>query len=414
MQSRLSWDHEGGVCSVPGFKAGICASGIKESGNPDLLLLYSEQPAQFACMFTDNAFAAAPVHYCREIAAQRESVHGVIVNSGNANACTGLQGQRDVRKTAQHVADRLGCEADEFFVCSTGKIGIPLPMDRVLAGLDQCMDGLDHVHDNRAVAEAIMTTDTQPKHTAVKCHIDTHEVTIGAIAKGAGMIYPQMKQPDQLHATLLAFITTDAVFEPGVLQKALREAVDQSFNRISIDGDTSTNDSVICLANGAAGIPPIRDNTIEYEVFRDALTELCIHMAKWLVRDGEGATKLVFLQVRGAATPHDAEIITRAIANSLLCKTAWFGGDPNWGRIIDAAGYSGARIVPGQVELRIQDVCVMGHGTPLDYNQIELDEKMQEPELTIELDLNIGDAHYHMWTCDISYEYVKINAEYHT
>jgi glutamate N-acetyltransferase/amino-acid N-acetyltransferase len=403
---------EGNVTSPKGFRAaGVCA-GLKRSGAPDMALLVSDTPAVAAGAFTNNAFAAAPVRYDRDILAQGGRVRAVLVNSGNANACTGPQGDLDARAMAEYAASVLGVPSATVLVSSTGRIGVPLPMDVIRRGTDLAAAALAADGGAKA-AEAIMTTDTRPKSAAVSFRSDDREIRIGGMTKGAGMIAPALRlAPAQ--ATMLCYVTTDAAIERNALEAALNASLDRSFNRITVDGDTSTNDTVLVLANGSAGNRPIQLDSPQYSAFRQALAAVVSTLAREMVLDGEGVTRFVELNVTGAHSDADARTCAEAIANSLLCKTAWFGADPNWGRILCAAGYSGIDLDPGAVSLDYQGVPIvrngMDAGTPPD-KQVEA---INRREFTIDLDLGVGSGQFTVWTCDLTYEYVKINADYHT
>ncbi len=403
--------------TIPGFRAAGMASGIKPDGKPDLALIASDVPCVAAAVFTQNAFAAAPVQYDRKlmrVAAQ--SLRAVIVNSGNANACTGETGMVHAASMAHIVEDTLGLPKRSAFVMSTGVIGVPLPIERVREGVPKLAEQLraDGWSD---AARAIMTTDSFPKMAYRPLPEPLAPAAIGAIAKGAGMIHPNM-------ATMLAVLVTDLAVAQPVLQEALTYAVNRSFNRISVDGDTSTNDTVVMLANGLAGGEPIAGtDDSRYPLFRDAVTDVCTQLAQAIVRDGEGATKFVTIRVRGAASDEDAERAARAVANSPLCKTAFFGGDPNWGRVLGAVGYSGATIEPDKVSLwfaggengrRGPLLQVVEGGTPTEYSEEEAARIFAQPEIDILIDLGLGNGEAEMWTCDLGYEYVRINAEYRT
>ncbi len=406
--------ENGGVCTPAGFMAAGVKAGLKASGNPDLAVLLCTRPAPFAAAFTQNAFAAAPVHYSRRLAAEVDTIRACVINAGNANCCTGRQGVTDAGNMAGEVADCLGLSPDEVLVFSTGRIGVMLPMDKVTEGIRMACEVLS-VDGGEAAANAIMTTDTVPKSLAVEIHIDGVPIHVGGMAKGVGMIDPNLAPVERgKHATMLAFITTDAKLAPGLLDTTLAGSLDHSFNRVTVDGDTSTNDSFIAMASNLADIPAIRPGTVEAELFQRAFDHVAGELAKWLVKDGEGATRFVELRVTGARTPEDAKRCAKTIANSLLCKTAWFGADPNYGRILDAAGYSGVTIEPTEVSLYFEGEPVVRGGAPVDRPEEELAQAVDVKELHIDLDLGLGDCEFTCWTCDLSYEYVKINAEYHT
>lgn len=395
-----------GVTAPKGFRASGVAVAIKPTSKKrDCGLIVSDVPATVAGVFTRNLVKSATVVWsdgvCRDGVAR-----GVFVNSGNANACTGAQGLADAEATAARVAGKLGVDTREICICSTGVIGVPLPMDRIAAGVDRCIDALSR--DGGAdVAEAIMTTDTVPKEVAVQVELPDGTVTIGGIAKGAGMLAPNV-------ATMLVFLTTDAAISREDLLAALRLAADKSFNCICVDNDSSTNDTVLCLANGQSGTAPLKEGTDGYRAFSDALTGLCQNQAKQLVRDGEGVTKFVTVEVTGAATDADAKTIARAVAHSQLCKTAFFGNDANWGRIACAAGYSGARFDPDRLSIWMDDVCVMASGRRTDYLESDAAACVARNEFTIRIDVGAGSGQAEFWTSDLSLDYVRINAEYRT
>lgn len=397
---------EKGVCAPTGFTAGTAAAGIKKPGTTrkDCALIFSDRPAHVAGTFTTNVVHAAPVRYCRDVCA-RGVARAVFVNSGNANACTGTRGEADCVAAAGLAAELLGVIPEEVCVCSTGVIGVPLPMDRLDAGIRACAAALSKDAGLDA-ARAIMTTDTVPKERAVELELGAGMVRIGAIAKGAGMIAPNM-------ATMLCFITTDAAVEAPALRRLLQTAVAQSFNCICVDNDMSTNDTVLCLANSASGVGVAPDSPDEAR-FSEALTLLCIELAQALVRDGEGATKFIEIQVEGAASNDDAHRIASSIARSQLCKTAFYGRDANWGRIAAAAGYSGACFDPGKLDLHIQGVQVLSSGCPVGYDEAQVQSLMEQPEITVQLALGEGTGAACFWTSDLSLDYVRINADYRT
>ncbi len=402
--------ENGGICSPLGFQASGVSAGIKSGGEKDIALIRSVVPAVAAGAFTDIACPAAPVLHDRKLLTAGGLFQAIFVNSGNANACTGDDGLRDTEETASLVADRLASSSNEILVASTGRIGVPLPMELIRNGIDLAVDNLSRDGGGDA-ALAIMTTDTHPKEVAMSLNVDGAEVHIGGIAKGAGMIEPQMSVP---HATMLAFITTDASVERGFLETCLASCLESSFNRITVDGDTSTNDTVIALANGVAENPTISADSPYAQVFEKALRSVMETLARDIVKDGEGATKFVTVRVEGADTRYDAELCAKTIANSLLCKTAWFGEDPNWGRVIAAAGRSGASFDSANVSLTYDQTpvvkCGMDAGTP----EKELANLMSKDAFQITLHLGVGNESFEAWTCDISHEYVTINADYHT
>ena len=407
--SDFSFIENGSTTSVPGFKAAGVTAGFKRSGAPDFALLYSEVPANAAGVFTTCRFAAAPVRYCKEILARGGKLQAVSINSGIANACTGKQGLEASRKTAALAAEKLGIAPDMVAVASTGRIGVQMNMELINKALDLAVPQLSADGGN-AAARAIMTTDTVPKAAAAKLTINGKTVTIGAMTKGAGMINPGMAG---LHATMLCFITTDADIENDVLAAMLEENAQNSFNRITVDGDMSTNDTVIIFANGVSGVK-IVSGSAEESAFKAALLEVMKNLAHRMVKDGEGSTKLVTIEVVNARSVEDAKLAAESVANSLLCKTAWFGNDPNWGRIAAALGYSGAVFDPDKCDISIDGLPVMTQGGDAGTPESEAAEIVKKDEFTIRCDFNDGDSSYWVWSSDVSYEYVKINADYHT
>lgn len=401
---------DGSVTSPQGFVAAAVAAGIKQSGRPDLVLVAADRDCAAAGVFTRNRVAAAPVLLDRAtLAAGRAALRGVLINAGNANACTGEPGLADAREMQRLAAAALGTRPEQLLVMSTGVIGVPLPMTRVAAGV-AALAPLLSAGGGLAAAEAIMTTDTRPKRAAVVVDLPDGQVTIGGMAKGAGMIHPDM-------ATLLGVLTTDAVVAPDVLDSSLREAVAASFNAISIDGDTSTNDSIVLFANGAVGVAVADDESRAR--FAAALTDLCVQLAQMIVRDGEGATRFVTLVVSGAASTVDARRMADTIATSPLVKTAFAGGDPNWGRIMMAAGRSGAALDPARLALSViatgaPPLQLVRGGTPTGYAEADAAAVFAQPEFTVHLDLGLGDGAATLWTTDLSHEYVSINADYRT
>ena len=389
----------GGVTTPQGFLAGGTACGIKKN-LPDLGLLVSETEATVAGVFTSNLVKAAPVQVSsRQI--KRGKARAIVVNSGNANACTGERGLQDAWTMVETAARALGLSKEEVLVCSTGVIGEFLPMEAVTRGIETLAGEIDR-DGGETFARAIMTTDSFPKTQALEITLSQGTFRMGGAAKGAGMIHPQM-------ATMLAFITTDLEVEPPVLQTILGEAVDQSFNRITVDGDTSTNDTVLVLANGASGL---QGEGEVLEAFRRGLERICQDLARMIVRDGEGATKVVKILVRGSRSSREAEKATRRLANSLLVKTALYGEDPNWGRLAAAVGSSGAHVDPTRLMISIGDVEVVKGGLGIPQAEEAAHQVMRQREYTITLDLGVGKGEYWVWTCDLSYDYIRINAEY--
>ena len=401
----------GSITSPKGYQAAGVAAGIKSSGVLDVALIYSEVPAQFVCAFTNNSFAAASVLYCKEVCTQANHVRAIAINSGNANSCTGKQGEGDAMIMAEITSECLEVEPHKVFVSSTGRIGVPLPMTKIKQGIQSASSRLSS-NGGIDAATAILTTDKVPKAFAVEIDINGVPVTIGGIAKGAGMLFPRLSV--EPHATMLAYITTDGVIEQDCFYQSLERTLDKSFNCISVDGDTSTNDTVIALANGQAENPTIRNGSAEAACFHRAFEYVAAELARMMVVDGEGATKFVELVVTGAKTIQEARKCAECIANSLLCKTAWFGADPNWGRILDAAGYSGVTLETNKVNLRYDDVVVVSNGLDSGSSLQEREAVLKQREFKIVLDLGVGDQQFVFWTCDLSYDYVKINADYRT
>lgn len=401
--------------AVAGFDAAGIAAGIKKNGALDLTLITSRIPCRAAAVFTKNAFPAAPVQYDRRLLDfNPEGIYGVVINSGCANACTGVEGDANARRMAEEVEKAIGASDHAVFVMSTGVIGVQLPMDKLTAGIPNAAAALrpDGWED---AARGIMTTDTRPKLETRRVEIGGEPVQLTGIAKGAGMIHPNM-------ATMLSTIVTDVAITQPLLQKALLCAVDQSYNRISIDGDTSTNDTVLLLANGLAGNAEITDEGADYAAFVAALTDIGQALAQGIVRDGEGVSKFVTIHVHGAASNEEAHRAANTIATSPLVKTAFFGSDANWGRILAAAGRSGIQIEPDKCALfvtggsetgkRMSELQLVEGGTPLNYAEDDAMARFGEPELDVRLDLGLGEGEAIVWTCDLSHEYVSINGDY--
>jgi len=393
----------GGITLPRGFKAAGVACGIRKKGRKDVALVYSQLPAQAAAVYTQNKFKAAPLQITEEHL-QNGIAQAVVVNSGIANACMGQQGLETAKEMALIAAESLQIKTEDVVVASTGVIGVPLPMELITKGIKEasrvlnCDGGTD-------AAEAIMTTDLIKKEIACKLEIGGKTVTIGAMAKGSGMIHPNM-------ATMLAFITTDANIESKCLQYILKKAADATFNMISVDGDTSTNDMVVILANGLADNPKITMDGQHIEEFEGAIIKVCTTLAKMIAQDGEGATKLIEVEVVGAKSLEDARKGARAICSSSLVKTAIFGEDANWGRIVTALGYSGAEVNPLMVDVYIGDLLVAKKGTGLDFDEEKARRILKQKEVKLKVVLNSGSAEATAWGCDLSYDYVKINAEY--
>ena len=397
----------GGVATARGFRAAGISAGIKASKKPDLALVVSDTPATAAAVFTQNKVQAAPVLVCKEhLARSGGIVRAIVVNSGCANACTGDAGMADARTMAAEAAALAGCPPEQVLVASTGVIGVNLPMEKLKSGIPEAFAALSSAHGSEA-AQAIMTTDPFPKESCATFVVDGKTVTIGGMAKGSGMIGPNMAP----QATMLGFVTTDAAVAGPVLRRALIEVVDQTFNAITVDGDTSTNDVVALLANGASGVT-IGD--AEYALFTQALRAVCLELALGIVRGGEGATKLVTVTVSGAASAKEARATAMAIANSLLVKTAIHGGDPNWGRLIAVAGRAGVEFDPQRAKVTIGSIVLFENGRPYDDRAPQAAAYLKAADVSVGVDLGVGSAASTVWTCDLSAEYVKINAEYRT
>lgn len=422
----------GAVVAPKGFKASGVFCDIKRLGTGkgsnkgnkrDLALIVSEVPATVAGMFTTNQICAAPVKVCVE-RVKRGTAQAIVVNSGNANACTGKQGLADARDMVGFTERSLILPKGSVLVGSTGRIGVTMPMDNVRAGIIEAAVALGSDAENSAhAAEAIMTSDTKPKQIAIEFKLGGKTVRIGGMCKGAGMIQPGMSAtgarpaafPAGLHATMLCFITTDAAIDAKVLQAALQEAVALSFNRITVDGDMSTNDTVLVLANGLAGNTEVRRQKSEVEIFQAALNHVCLELAKKIVRDGEGVHRVVTVRVNGAKSINDADAAARAVANSALVKTSWHGGDPNWGRIIDAIGYSPATVVEEKVDIGYSApgskkiLWSLKRGQPTKATFKDLCAAVAPNEFELHIKLNLGKANAVMYAADLTEEYVDFN-----
>ena len=396
----------GGISTVKGVRSAGLACGLKGGGHPDLALVVSEGPATVAATFTTNRVQAAPVQLSRRNL-RGGKFAAIVLNSGNANACTGRQGVADAEATALAVARVLRRPAGQVFVASTGVIGRRLDMEAIRKGITEAAVRLD-VSGGRGAAQAILTTDTTPKEAAITFAVGDRRVTIGGMAKGSGMIAPRM-------ATMLAVIATDANVRAGSLQKALRLAVDASFNCITVDGDTSTNDMVLCFATGASGAPALRPGTPAFGAFQVGLEMVCLSLAKMVVRDGEGATKLVEVRISGARTAREARLAAEAVATSPLVKTTLFGEDINWGRVLAALGRSGARFDPGMVEVSLDELPVVRRGVGLGPSaEAAANHRLRQREFALVAHLHAGRMTARLWTTDLSEGYVRINAGYRT
>jgi glutamate N-acetyltransferase/amino-acid N-acetyltransferase len=392
-----------------GFRFAAVQAGIKPSGKPDFAVAVADAPASAAAMFTSNRVVAAPITVGRNhIQHSAGRVRVVAVNAGNANCATGQIGIDACIKVCAAAAETFHCEGHEVFPSSTGIIGVPLPAEKPIAALPQIKAQLAATPERFSqFARAIMTTDTKPKIAHASIQVDGKQVRIAGVCKGAGMIHPQLVP----HATMLVYLFTDAAIEPPALDTLLRQSVEVSFNRISIDGDTSTNDTVLLLASGASGASIDAVNT----AFRDALTSVCISLAKQIVDDGEGVTHVVELQIEGAPSDRDALTVAKAIAHSPLVKTAWAGCDPNWGRLMAATGYSGVAINPERINIWFgeQQICSSG-GRVANFDEAAAHAYLKQREFTVRIDLGIGSGSCRFWTTDLTAEYVRINADYST
>jgi glutamate N-acetyltransferase / amino-acid N-acetyltransferase len=401
---------DGSITSTPGFEAAGVAAGIKPAGALDLALVHAEHPCVAAAVFTTNAFKAAPVLYDRRILAENPAgLRAVMINSGCANACTGDEGLRNTVASAAAAARELGIAPRDVMVMSTGVIGAQLPMDRITRGIAAAAARRSPAgsagHD---AARAIMTTDTRPKESAVRVTYEGGAFSIAGMAKGAGMIHPNM-------ATLLCLLTTDVAITPDLAQRALRDAVDGSFHMITVDGDTSTNDTALLMANGVAGPAPIATaHSPAYAAFFQGLTHVLSALAQGIVRDAEGATRFISITVRGAADPATAKRVGMSVAGSLLVKTAIYGRDANWGRIVCAVGYSGVPIDPDRVGVWLGDLELVRDGAPFDVNEERASAILEQADIPITVTLGQGNAEATVWTCDLSHRYVDINAHYRT
>ena len=391
---------------IKGFKFAAVEAAIKKPGRKDLALIYSETPAAVAAVFTTNKVKAAPVLLDEERVTSG-TCRAVVVNSGNANACTGAQGMADARETARLVAGKLGVSEDAVLVASTGVIGVPLPMERLVEAVPALAANLGSGSLDD-VAAAIMTTDTFPKMESRQGNAGGVTYTIAGVAKGAGMIMPNM-------ATMLAFLVTDAAVAQDFLQRVFRTGVDRSFNAITVDGDTSTNDTSLIMANGEAGNPLLSEGSPDADQFTVLLNDVLLSLAKQIVRDGEGATKFVAITIKGAVSDAEAKQAAMAVANSNLVKTAFFGQDANWGRIFAAVGYSGVSVDQTRTELFFDDVRMVQRGIFAGGDaEARGTEVLRNKEFSVTVDLKLGDGEATVYTSDLSYEYIKINADYRT
>ena len=401
---------KGGVTAAKGFEAASTAAGIKYKDRTDMALIYSQVPCEAAGTFTTNVVKAAPVKWDRQVVDSGKKAQAVIVNSGIANACTGAEGFGYCKDTAEAAAKYLSVDAEGVLIGSTGVIGKQMPIDRLTAGIEVLAGKKnDSIENGTEAAKAIMTTDTHEKELAVTIQVGGKTVTIGGMAKGSGMIHPNM-------CTMLAFVTTDAVITKEALQKALSEDVVDTYTMISVDGDTSTNDTALVLANGMAENPVIEYGTEDYQTFKAALHEINEYLAKQIAGDGEGATALFEVKVKGAESVEAAKVLAKSIACSNLTKTAIAGHDANWGRIVCAMGYSGAQFDPEKVDLFFESkagkIQIAEDGVALDFSEEKATEILSQPEVTAIADVKMGDAEATAWGCDLTHGYIEINADY--
>lgn len=401
---------EGGVTAAKGFEAAAVQAQIKYQERKDMALLYSKSPCAAAGVFTSNVVKAAPVLWDKAVVAGGGPVHAVVMNAGIANACTGEQGENDCRETASTAAEQLGLSKEAVLVASTGVIGMQLPMDRIKAGIVQlAKEKQEGLAAGQMAAEAIMTTDTVSKQAAVEVTIGGKTVTVGGMCKGSGMIHPNM-------CTMLAFVTTDVDISRELLQEALKEDVQDTFNMVSVDGDTSTNDTLLVLANAMAGNPKITEKNEDYRVFAEALHQVNEMLAKKIAGDGEGATALFETRVIHAASKEEARKLAKSVICSSLTKAAIYGHDANWGRILCALGYSGVSFLPDKVELFFESaagrIAIYRDGVAADYSETKATQILSEPEVRVIVDMKDGSFEATAWGCDLTYDYVKINADY--
>ncbi|MBR5564751.1 MAG: bifunctional glutamate N-acetyltransferase/amino-acid acetyltransferase ArgJ [Roseburia sp.] len=400
----------GGVTAAKGFMAASTAAGIKYRDRKDMAMIYSEVPCVAAGTFTTNIVKAAPVKWDQNVVYNQGEAQAVVVNAGIANACTGEEGMGYCKETAEKVAELLNVSAEEVLVASTGVIGKQLPMDRICAGIDMMVPILDgSLESGHNAALAIMTTDTHEKEIAVEFELDGKTVTIGGMCKGSGMIHPNM-------CTMLSFVTTDVAISKELLQEALSADVQDTYNMVSVDGDTSTNDTCLLLANGLAGNTKITEKNADYEVFVKALNFVNEYLAKQMAGDGEGATALFEVKIIGAETKEQAKVLSKSVITSSLTKAAIYGHDANWGRILCAMGYSGANFDPEKVDLFFESAAgklqIIENGVAVDYSEEEATKILSEEYVTAIADIKMGEATATAWGCDLTYDYVKINADY--
>lgn len=404
---------EGGVTAPRGFKASGISCGIKKKDKNDLALIYSEVTARAAAVFTTNQVKAAPLKVSAKHLMNGKA-QAIVINSGCANAATGKRGLENAEEMARITAKKLGIEQEDVLIASTGTIGTFLPVDKIAKGIKEAKGKLNREGSGDA-AQAIMTTDTFPKEVAIELKIDGKEVIIGGMAKGAGMISPHLAPHTPTgQATMLSFITTDAVISGELLKKALKSSINKSFNMITVDGEESTNDMVVILANGLAGNKEIDKEDEDFNKFSSGLNEVTLKLAKMIVQDGEGATKFIEIEVKNAQELEEAKRIAFSIANSPLVKTAIFGEDVNWGRIMAAVGNCGVKIEEDKIDIYIGNLKLASEGYGVSFSEEEAKKILQEKEIKITVDLNLGEENARVWTCDLTQEYIKINVHYRT
>ncbi|NSL51486.1 bifunctional glutamate N-acetyltransferase/amino-acid acetyltransferase ArgJ [Calidifontibacillus erzurumensis] len=396
--------NNGGITSPKGFKAtGVCAN-IRKKDKLDVGIIISDVPASAAAVYTLNKFQAAPLKVTKESIKSEGKIQAIICNSGNANACTGEQGEKDAYTIRKETAAKFSLPEHYVAVASTGVIGELMPMDQMLSGI-KALEPVSSIEGGELFSKAIMTTDLVPKTTCYEIEVDGKTVTVAGAAKGSGMIHPNM-------ATMLGFVTTDALVESDVLQEALRSITNKTFNRITVDGDTSTNDMVLVMANGLAENETLTPAHPDWDLFYGALQKVCEDLAKAIARDGEGATKLVEVQVEGALSDEDAGKIAKSIVGSSLVKTAVHGADANWGRIIAAVGYAGVEVDPTKVDVFIGDIQMLKESQPIAFSEEDATNYLKGDEVVIKVHLHLGEGRGKAWGCDLSYDYVRINASY--
>ncbi len=402
-ESKITKIENGSIVTPQGFKASGLHCGVKRK-RKDLGIVYCETPANAAAVYTLNVIQAAPLKVTKESLAEEGKIQAVVVNSGNANACTGKQGEQDAYTMRKVTAEKFSIPEHYVAVASTGIIGLEMPMDNILSGIERLTPKAD-AESAQKFNEAILTTDVVAKSTCYETTINGKKVTMAGAAKGSGMIEPNM-------ATMLAFITTDAAIDSNSLQDALKKVTDKTFNCITVDGDTSTNDMVLVMANGKANNDALTPSHPEWATFVDLLHKTCEDLAKMIAKDGEGATKLIEVEVSGAKNDQEAVKVAKSIVGSSLVKTAVYGSDANWGRIIAAIGYSGAAVHPDKINASIGPIQLLKNSQPADYSEEEATDYLQNEFVKISIDLQIGDGSGKAWGCDLTYDYVRINASY--